>query len=97
LGNVSLILRSDFAKTKSVIRLLPLQVKPVKLRDSLYLLIPVDIVRLLGVGSESNFHLLLSEKDDSVKLVYEMKKKPETLASSQSPANGDIIDPGGTD
>jgi hypothetical protein len=64
-------------------------VKPVKLRDSLYLLIPVDIVRLLGVESESNFHLLLNEKDDSVKLVYEMKKK--------SGQNHHIADPGGTD
>lgn len=63
--------------------------KPVKLRDSLYLLIPVDIVRLLGVESESNFHLLLNEKDDSVKLVYEMKKK-----SSQ---NNNVNDPAGTD
>jgi hypothetical protein len=54
---------------------LPLEVRPVKLRDSLYLLIPVDIARLIGAGSESNFHLLLSENDDSVKLVYQMKKK----------------------
>jgi len=57
---------------------LPLEVRPVKLRDSFYLLIPVDIVRLLGVESESNFHLLLSENPDCVKLVYEMKKKPLT-------------------
>ena len=67
---------------------LPLRVKPVKLRDSLYLLIPVDIVRLLGVGSESDFHLLLSEKDDSIKLVYELKKK--------TGSGNEIIDPGGT-
>lgn len=48
--------------------------RPVKLRDSLYLLIPVDIARLVGAASSSNFLLSLNEKEDSVQLVYEMKK-----------------------
>lgn len=51
-----------------------LKVRPVKLRDSLYLLIPVDIARLLGVASSSDFRLSLNESQDSVKLVYELKK-----------------------
>ncbi len=53
---------------------MPLRVRPVKLRDSLYLLIPVDIARLLGVASSSDFQLTLNENKDAVKLVYEMKK-----------------------
>ncbi|HEX9428988.1 MAG TPA: hypothetical protein VF944_01290 [Candidatus Bathyarchaeia archaeon] len=53
---------------------MPLKVKPVKLRDSLYLLIPVDIARLLGVASSSHFQLSLNESQESVKLVYEMRK-----------------------
>jgi hypothetical protein len=52
----------------------PLKVRPVKLRDSLYLLIPVDIARLLGVASSSDFQLRLDENQDTVKLVYELKK-----------------------
>jgi hypothetical protein len=52
----------------------PLKVKPVKLRDSLYLLIPVDIARLLGVAASSHFQLSLAENQDSVRLVYEMRK-----------------------
>jgi hypothetical protein len=52
----------------------PLRVKPVKLRDSLYLLIPVDIARLLGVAASSHFQLSLNENQDSVRLVYEMRK-----------------------
>jgi hypothetical protein len=52
----------------------PLNVKPVKLRDSLYLLIPVDIARLLGVAASSHFQLSLNENQDSVRLVYEMRK-----------------------
>jgi hypothetical protein len=52
----------------------PLKVKPVKLRDSLYLLIPVDIARLLGVAASSHFQLSLNENQESVRLVYEMKK-----------------------
>jgi len=53
----------------------PLKVRPVKLRDSLYLLIPVDIARLLGVASSSDFQLSLNENQDTVKLVYELKKE----------------------
>jgi len=52
----------------------PLKVKPVKLRDSLYLLIPVDIARLLGVAASSHFQLSLNENQESVRLVYEMRK-----------------------
>ena len=53
---------------------MPLKVKPVKLRDSLYLLIPVDIARLLVVAASSHFQLSLNENQESVRLVYEMKK-----------------------
>jgi hypothetical protein len=53
----------------------PLKVRPVKLRDSLYLLIPVDIARLLGVASSSDFQLSLNENQESVKLVYELRKE----------------------
>lgn len=55
--------------------LVPLRVRPVKLRDSLYLLIPVDIARLLGVASSSDFQLSLNENQETVKLVYELKKQ----------------------
>ncbi len=54
---------------------MPLKVRPVKLRDSLYLLIPVDIARLLGVASSSDFQLSLNENQETVKLVYELKKE----------------------
>ncbi len=55
--------------------------KPVRLRESLYLLIPVDIARLVGVVSASTFFLTLNENPESVKLVYEIKKNsnPETV------------------
>ncbi len=61
---------------------MPLKVRPVKLRDSLYLLIPVDIARLLGVASSSDFQLSLNENQDTVKLVYELKKE-ETQSSNE--------------
>jgi len=60
-----------------------LRVRPVKLRDSLYLLIPVDIARLLGVASSSDFQLSLNENQDSVKLVYEMKKEETETADEK--------------
>ena len=62
---------------------MPLNVQPVRLRDSLYLLIPIDIARLVGVASSSKFHLSLNEGEDSVQLVYEMKKESETADKSR--------------
>ena len=59
---------------------MPLRVRPVKLRDSLYLLIPVDIARLLGVASSSDFQLSLNENQETVKLVYELKKEETQTA-----------------
>ncbi|HEY4822517.1 MAG TPA: hypothetical protein VIH83_02400 [Candidatus Bathyarchaeia archaeon] len=56
---------------------MPLNVRPVRLRDSLYLLIPVDIARLVGAASSSKFLLSLNENEDTVQLVYEMKKGSE--------------------
>ncbi len=59
-----------------------LRVKPVRLRDSLYLLIPVDIARLLGVASSSDFQLSLAESQESVRLVYEMRKEESLREAS---------------
>lgn len=66
---------------------MPLNVRPVRLRDSLYLLIPVDIARLVGVASSSRFHLSLNEGENSVQLVYEMKKESETEDNPQIEKN----------
>ena len=62
---------------------MPLRVRPVKLRDSLYLLIPVDIARLLGVASSSDFQLSLNENQETVKLVYELKKEETQTADDK--------------
>ncbi len=56
---------------------MPLRVRPVRLRDSLYLLIPVDIARLIGAVPKSSFNLTLVEEQNVVRLVYEMKKPEE--------------------
>ena len=62
-----------------------LHVRPVKLRERLYLLIPVDIARLVGVAAESTFSLTLIENDASVKLVYELKKVLEDHRLAKNP------------
>jgi len=55
----------------------------VRLRDSLYLLIPVDIARLVGVLTSSNFSLSLSENPECIRLVYELKKDAQFQKSVQ--------------
>jgi hypothetical protein len=64
---------------------MPLNVRPVRLRESLYLLIPVDIARLIGVVSASKFSLTLNENNESVKLVYELKKESADQSIVQRP------------
>lgn len=61
---------------------MPLNVKPVRLRDSLYLLIPVDIARLIGAASSSKFSLSMNEAEGAVRLIYEMRKNPEANQES---------------
>ena len=65
-----------------------MKVRPVKLRDSLYLLIPVDIARLLGVASSSDFQLSLNENPESVKLVYELRKEEAQSSEEKKPDAG---------
>ena len=64
---------------------MPLNVKPVRLRDSLYLLIPVDIARLVGIVAASSFSLTLNEDPESVKLVYEVRKNRQPEMAEESP------------
>jgi hypothetical protein len=64
---------------------MPLNVRPVRLRESLYLLIPVDIARLIGVVSASKFSLTLNENNESVKLVYELRKESADQPIVQRP------------
>ncbi len=59
--------------------------RPVRLRESLYLLIPVDIARLIGVASASRFSLTINQNDGSVKLVYELKKENSDQQVPQTP------------
>ncbi len=59
--------------------------RPVRLRESLYLLIPVDIARLIGVATASKFFLTINQNDGSVKLVYELKKESADQQVAQTP------------
>ena len=76
--------RLYFASTK--LKRLPLNVRPVKLRESLYLLIPIDIARLVGVVTACSFSLTLSENPEGVRLVYELKKSPQDQQLVKRPA-----------
>jgi hypothetical protein len=43
----------------------------------------VDIARLLGVASSSDFQLSLNENQETVKLVYELKKEETQTADDK--------------
>ena len=67
-----------------------LDVRPVKLRESLYLLIPVDIARLVGVVADSRFALTLIESDGAIKLVYELRMGGEDPTMGKKPLEAQV-------
>jgi len=46
-----------------------IELKPIRLRNSLYLLVPMDVAKLIGVTKETKFVLTLSVSEES-KLEY---------------------------
>jgi len=68
---------------------LPLRIKPVRLKQSIYLRIPNDIADLIEVDPDDEITMRIDEQDGQFLLIYSVKKshsKPAGLsASSQRP------------
>ena len=53
---------------------LTLKIKPVKLKQSVYLRVPNDIADLIGVESDSEVTMNLEEQNDRFLLIYSVRK-----------------------
>jgi hypothetical protein len=57
-----------------------IRLKPIRLRNSLYLLIPMEVAKLTGIAQDTKFILTLKHGDECV-LMY--KKADENLRSDR--------------
>jgi len=53
---------------------LPLRIKPVKLKQSVYFRVPSNIAGLIEVGPDSQVTLRIKEQDEQFLLIYSVEK-----------------------
>lgn len=62
------------------LRVVGIRLKPIRLRNSLYLLIPMEVAKLIGIAQDTRFILTLKHGDECV-LMY--KKVDKNLRSDR--------------
>jgi len=60
-----------------------IKLRPIRLRNSLYLLIPMEVAKLIGVARDTRFILTLKHGDECI-LMY--KKMEENMVRQQDTA-----------
>jgi hypothetical protein len=63
---------------------LTLTVRPVKLKQSIYLRVPIDIASLIGLDGHEEVTLTLEQQDEQFLLVYSVRKTPIPIAPQAS-------------
>ena len=59
-----------------------LTIRPVKLKQSIYFLVPSDIADLVGIDPQSEVTLSIDEREEQFFLIYSVNKsKPSTRSS----------------
>jgi len=53
---------------------LPLRIRPMKLKRSIYLLVPSSIADLIDIDPEAEITLRIEEKDHRFLLIYDLRK-----------------------
>lgn len=66
--------------------MMTLRIRPVKLKQSIYLRVPSDIANLIGMDSEAEVTLTIEEQNHQFLLVYSVRKAlhQDTVPSSPS-------------
>ena len=62
---------------------MPLTIKPVKLKQSIYLRVPSSIAHLIGIESDDEVTLTFNEEEKQFLLTYAVSKKPSVRSSTQ--------------
>ena len=53
-----------------------IKLKPIRLRKSLYLLIPMELAKLIGVTDKTKFLLTLKQSDEYVLMYHKIETTP---------------------
>ena len=53
-----------------------IKLKPIRLRKSLYLLIPMEVAKLIGVTDKTKFVLTLKQSDEYVLMYHKVEVSP---------------------
>jgi len=53
---------------------MPLKIRPVRMKRSIYLRVPSDIADLVEIDSDTEISLRIEEKDDRFLLIYSVEK-----------------------
>lgn len=53
-----------------------IKLKPIRLRKSLYLLIPMEVAKLIGVTDKTKFVLTLKQSDEYILTYHKLKAPP---------------------
>lgn len=61
-----------------------LKIRPVKLKQSIYLRVPSNIADLIGMDAEAQVTLRIEEQNEQFLLVYAVRKQPDTARTSSS-------------
>jgi len=68
-----------------------LTVRPVKLKQSVYLRVPIGIADLIGIDPDAEVALNLKEQDDQFLLIYTVRK-PTIAVAALSSGQSQIVD-----
>ena len=59
-----------------------IELKPIRLRKSLYLLIPMEVAKLIGVTDKTKFVLTLKQNDEYVLMYHKVEPSPNAIDRS---------------
>jgi hypothetical protein len=66
--------------------MMTLRIRPVKLKQSIYLRVPSDIANLIGMDSEAEVTLTIEEQNHQFLLVYSVRKPLQQEPARSSPS-----------
>jgi len=70
--------------------MMTLRIRPVKLKQSIYLRVPSDIANLIGMDSEAEVTLTIEEQNHQFLLVYSVRK-PLHQDTARSPPSENVF------
>jgi len=55
------------------------ELKPIRLRKSLYLLVPMEVAKIIGVNEKTKFMLTLRSSEETVLVYHKVEAAPQQV------------------